>query len=417
MKNYNKIAFLGFFFFFIGLNSCKKEELYIHNYKDIDDFKKVAQLFSVADSETRRGIIQTYHKKGIEEFLLADILKAEGLSTRYLSTLCDLNSVILENPMITIAYPSFAFHNESFEKHLSLIDYTVVVFDDPDKVESLPAFNASGQLVNISSTFDESLRYCVIKYNEAYIAVNPLTHKTYFGDDISFKLLEFAPRDIVGTYLMYSAADLFNSWSKEAGKFPSDSIDSRTSEPCNLPCERDCYKKKDELHRVKWSSKDCVKNFESGFHLPQVEMIAYYGIPRYNSGTVTVDLVAKDVFLNWKDMTTKFSEPLELEIATWTEDFGSRWQVLWIERDYWNKVQDKFTLGFSVSFKVRDPVTGSETNYGANATWEVTSMKQDKEIGRSLIEYCDKAKDKGEIYKTLSCDGSGGFWFKEHVRD
>lgn len=324
--------------------------------------------------------------------------------------------------MITIAYPSFAFHNETFEKHLSLIDYTVMVFDDPDEVETLPAFNSSGQLVNISSTFDESLRYCVVKYNEAYIAVNPSTKKTYFGEDVSNKLFEFNPRGTVGIYLMYSAADLINSKFKEEGRFAPDGGGGGDGgggdgDPCNLPCERDCYKKKDELHRVKWSSKDCVRNFESGFHLPQVEMIAYFGIPRFNSGAVTVDLVAKDVFLHWQDMTTHFSDPLELEIATWTEDLGNRWQVLWIERDYWNKVQDKFTLGFSVSFKVKDPVTGSETTYGANAAWEVTSMKQDKEIGRSLIEYCDKAKDEGEIYKPFACGGSGGFWFKEHVRD
>ena len=213
---------------------------------------------------------------------------------------------------------------------------------------------------------------------------------------------------------MYSAADLINSRFKEEGRLLGEQVVG--SAACDKPCERDCFMKKDELHKVKFSSKSCIKNFESGWHLPKLEMIAYYAIPRYSSGAASVDLVAKDVFIHCDKICGKFSEPLELEIATWTPDLGNRWQVLWIERDYWDKVQDKFSLGFSVGFKVKDPVTGTETSVAANAAWEITSMKQDKEIGRSLVEYCDKALNEGETYKPCSCDASGGFWFKEHLK-
>lgn len=424
MKNYQKVVMLSLLYFLIGLNSCKKDSpLYKHDEKE--DFQRVAQFFSASNAETQQRLIQTYQEKGIEEFLLADFLKTKSVSSRDITNFEELNTLVLENPMLTIAYPSFAFHDETFEQHLSLIDYTVMLLDDPDEVETLPAFNSSGQLINISSTFDESLRYCVVKYNEAYTAVDPATQKTYFDDNVSVKLFDFEPKNTVGKYVFYSVADIINAKLIEEGRYggtagpvdPDGGDPDDPDESCELPCERDCYKEKDELHSVKWSSKDCVKNFESGFHLPQVEMIAYYGIPRYNSGSVSVDLIAKDVFIHWKDMTTKFSDPLGLEIATWTEDLGNRWQVLWIERDYWNKVQDKFTLGFSVSFKIKDPTSSVETTVGANAAWEVVSMKQDKEIGRSLIEYCDNAKDEGETYKPCACGGSGGFWFKEHIRD
>lgn len=416
MKNYQKIAFASLFFL-IGFYSCQKEEVSFRNHDPRDAFQKVARFLNAPNLETQQQLILTFERKGVEEFLLADFLKSKGDMLRNTVSFEELDSLILENPMITIAYPSFAFHEETFEEHLNHIDYTVMLFDDPDEVDSLAAFNSSGQLVQISSTFNESHRYCVVKYDEAYIAVNPSTRKTYFGDDVSIRLFDFTPRDTVGNYLMYSAADLINSLFIEAGTYlysGGEGGGGGSGDPCNLPCERDCYEKKDELHRVMWSSKECVKNFESGFHLPKVEMIAYYGIPRYNNGTVTVDLVAKDVYLNWKDMTTKFSDPLGLEIATWTEDLGNRWQVLWIERDYWNKVQSKFTLGFSVSFKVEN------TNISANAAWEIISMKQDKEIGRSIIEYCDKAKNEGETYKPFACGGPigiGGFWFKEHIRN
>lgn len=82
MKNYQKIVQLSLFLLFIGigLNSCKKEESSLRSHDEKEDFQKVARFFSVSDIETKQQLFQTYQKKGIEEFLLADFLKTKGLS-------------------------------------------------------------------------------------------------------------------------------------------------------------------------------------------------------------------------------------------------------------------------------------------------------------------------------------------------
>jgi hypothetical protein len=397
---------------FWACNKQQDENAEIKKMPKQEVFQKVASFLSnsTKDKIVQQQILATYRKKGIEEFLLADFLKNNGSNFRSSNVSDELNHLVLDNPMLTIAYPSLAFKEESFEEHLDKIDYTVMLFDDIDEVSELPAFDSEGRLVHISSDFDENIRYCVVKYNEAYIAVNSSTLKTFFEDDVPRNLFETKAHDTIGEYLMYSAADLINSRLKESNTYFRGGGEG-AADSCELPCERDCFKTKDELHRVKWSTKHCLKTVEDGFHLPQVEMIAYYAIPQYATGTIKVDLVAKDVFMHWQDMTGKFSEPIGQEIATWKPELGDRWQVLWIERDYWNSVQSKFTIGFTVGFKV------DGENATGNASLEITSMKKDKEIGSSLIEYCDKAQDEGDVYKPLSCGGVGGFWFREHVRD
>jgi hypothetical protein len=398
-------------------NSCKKEESSSSQFNEEALFKKVALHFSKQrnNSEFNQLIEATKTRKGIEDFLLVEVLRTSAVGSRSVSSIEELNEIVSKSPMISISYPSFAFHNESFESHLSKIEYTVILLDKDEETGILSAFDSEGNLTLISSEFDESKRYCVVKYNEAYVAVDSKTKKTFFGDDVSPKLFDVKAHDKIGDYVFYTASELHNAKFIEGGTYPINDDEDDSGEgggdrdPCLLPCERDCYKTKDELHRVKFNNKACVKEFESGFHLPEVELLVFYAIPRYNNGVVSVELISKDIFSHWKDITSEFSEPLGLEIATWTSDLGNRWQVLWIERDFWNQVQDKFTLGFSFGI--------SNTTDILSASWEVTSMKKDKEIGRSLIEYCDPAVDEGEDYKTCSCQITGGFWFKEHIRD
>ena len=432
------------------LLSCEKEvslkknsdnQLVLRNStNELDEsLVDVASIFSenTNNSDFKSMILDAYNEGCIEEFLLFDLIKYKKSNSK---TYDVLNSLIGINPVITVAYPSFAFHeDETFDEHLSSIDYTVILIDDPEEVESLPAFNSNGELMQISSEFNENLNYCVIKYSEGEIAVNRKTHKTLFGENVVPELSDFTPKKTIGEYDIYNPADLINARFKNEGRYyydqsitkndlndcdyynndPSGGGDGGGIDPregCDEPCDRDCLPKtKDELHRVKFSSKKAVKKFESGWHLPRLELIAWYVIPKINSDFVTsADLVQKDLRIHWKHMTGKWSSALGNEIITWKNNYGDVWSVLWAERDYWHTVSEKYSIGFSAKFDVE----GVEVK--ADVKYEVTVKKKDKIIGTSLIEYCDPAFGEGDDYKPytfIDDDGtSGGFWFREHIR-
>jgi len=406
---------VGLFIILFFFQACTKGDLQTFDFeaRDKEQFTEVAKYFSQANTakEIRQQIIQTVKNEGIEEFALYRF-----------NNQVNLDSISMLNPMITIAYPSLAFHEgESLEQHLQQIDYIVLLYDlDPDEEKTLTALTPSGQSVTISSIFDETKRYCVIKYSEELIAVNAVTNKTYYGSNVPINLSMFTPTVTIGDYKMYKNEDFLNAAYQSgqvlSGLITSPPVDPPITWPPVSPpsgCDRDVLRK-DELHKIKFSGLDCIRNYESGFHLPTLELVVAYAIPRYNGGSVAVDLVFKDVRIHWKHCSTHYSDPLALDIVTWNKTlygYGDTWQVLWIERDYWDAVSGEFTLGFNVSFKLP-----GDNTLGVNVGYKVTRQKKDKQLGTSLIEYCDAAHNEGVEYKVASCNESGGFWFKEHIR-
>jgi hypothetical protein len=161
---------------FLSIFSCKKtENVLVENTKmsRIESLTNFAQfLIDDFNSEGQLKLkqIDLYLKTHNEEFSITD-LKEEGVSQRGKTSLSQL---IGQNPLMQVAYPSFAFKtDESFEEHINRIQYFIVLNDDIvlDEVSTLEAFDANGNLVTISSRFDENIRYAVIKINEAFDAI------------------------------------------------------------------------------------------------------------------------------------------------------------------------------------------------------------------------------------------------------
>jgi len=431
MKPYPTILFM---IIALIITSCTKEE----NQTDLlpesmyDPLQKTGELFSRARAEKSFSelIISTYQEKGVEEFLLYEMLKPIQTRSNAINSLNQLMDLVEENPGISIAYPSFAFReNQTFAAHLAEIDYTVMLFENPEEVNTLLAFDSDGNFAEISAEFDQNLDYCVVKYDEYYITVDPITKTTICGESVSDLLFEeYNPVESFENYELYTALDLINSRLLEKDLLFRDPKGGDNSDPDegdpegaqgdpenggdDPVCDRDFMQTKDELHRVKWSSKKCIKHYESGFHLPLVEMMAFYAIPNFHSSAPSVKIVTKNVRLHWKEMTGKFSDPLDLDIMTWTPELGDRWQVAWVERDHDAKVKTSWDLGFGVS------VTIDDVKLSANLKWSIDIMKNDKTMGSAIIEYCDPALNEGSTYKTLTCDTpSSGFWFKQHINN
>jgi hypothetical protein len=387
------------------------------------------------DQELRGALLTTFEDQCLEEFLLYDVVENSGRASAYWNVLEDR---ALMNPLITLAFPSYAFRqNESFADHLSRVDYFVLLVDDPDRVDHLPAFTPDGQSMTIGSNFDENLNYCVLKSSEMYVAVNSIDHGSPLGESMPVAIDQFLPQKTIGTYQLYWTieSDLAQMMERsELEELPAERyhyqitacseqenteyLDPRDGDGCDEICERDCPPKtKDELHRIKWSSKKALKVYESGFHLPNVELYVHYVIPTFTSATkVDVKVIPKQIVGHWKDMTENWSEALQLELEEWDleANMGEDWLVTWFERDYWHTVNEKFSIGFST--------TGSFEGNEAKATvgYDISIKKKDKCIGSSIVEYCDPALGEGYDYHTYNYlpDGSdGGFWFREHVKN
>lgn len=440
---------LALFSISIFLTSCEKEneipdsgeevKLYPRSIQN-DLTEQITQAGNIlnahwGDQELINAMINSYDEQCIEEFLLYELIENSHRSSDYWE---ELNDLVLNNPLITIAFPSYAFRDhESFEEHLSNIDYTVLLFDNPDDVNYLVALNSNNQIVNISSKFNEEKNYCVIKSSEQYLAMNTGNNASPFGEMMPSNLAQFTPQLSIGPFNIYWTIEGDIAQMIDRGELDDipeydylvqlnscdrdeyeEYLDPRDGEGCDELCDRDCPPKtKDELHRIKWSSKKAVKVYENGFHLPNLELYSHYVIPTFiSTNKVEVKVLPKYIVGHWKDMTGDWSEPLKLEIVEWAleENMAEDWQVTWFERDYWNTVTEKFSIGFSV--------TGSYEGTEASATvgYDLSIKKKDKCIGSSMIEYCDPALGEGYEYHPFSFlpDGSdGGFWFREHVKN
>lgn len=392
-----------------------------------------ARYFSSIQKNTdlKSKVLSKYNESQIEEFLVYDVLNQNENSTRAISTY-DPN-----DPMITLAYPSFSFFDESFEDHLDSIDFTVIIDENFPELDSLNAFDINGNPIKILNYFDEGIRYQVIKYSEEELAINLNTMTDYFGNSAPSSIVNFTPIRQIGDYSLFALEDYGNAQHQDDGQYlfgpssPSMPLDTPIilpppdDPPCYETTERTLKEGKDVLHRIRFSSKSCLETFESGFHLPKVELIVTYAIVSFNpsSTTINVQLLDKTIRLHYKYMTPDFSDPLNLEIIEWNyPTMGDVWQVVWIERDYWNKVEDEFTLGYTWSIKIKDPETDAEASHSATIGYKIKQNKNDKKIGASLLDYCDPVLSEGYLgvdgvsgYKPYSCNVTGGFWFREII--
>lgn len=199
-------------------NGCLKEQLRNREYQALDlnvRMTNTARYFSSIQKNTdlKSKVLSKYNESQIEEFLVYDVLNQNENSTRAISTY-DPN-----DPMITLAYPSFSFFDESFEDHLDSIDFTVIIDENFPELDSLNAFDINGNPIKILNYFDEGIRYQVIKYSEEELAINLNTMTDYFGNSAPSSIVNFTPIRQIGDYSLFALEDYGNAQHQDDGQY------------------------------------------------------------------------------------------------------------------------------------------------------------------------------------------------------
>lgn len=348
-----------------------------------------------------------------EEFSIVDLAKSE-LGER---TPTAIESLIAQNPLMQIAYPSFAFQtNETFEQHISNIQYYVILDEDtdPEEVSTLPAYDAAGNAVQISSTFDETIRYAVVKLDEAHDATRTGQSLTIKGKAIPVSLVDFEPVQIVGDVKFYEEAAFINAERKDAGPIDGGPVIYRGGDPEN-GCDRPANKK-DQLYKIRFSNKDAVKVIESGFHLPKVELFITYVFGTVNpaNATLTVDAITTQVVKNWSLMNGPdwgSVDNINQQIRKWGGLDTDIWKVGFVERDRDKDAEGGWSFGITPSYTV-DKVW----SIGVPISYTIKKKKGDKLAGEVIIDYCDPANGEGTSYKVYT-GGNDGMYFRENFQN
>jgi len=348
-----------------------------------------------------------------QEFLIVDLIDSQ-VGLRNPSA---IDVLLQQNPLMEIAYPSFAFQtNETFQQHLNSIQYYVVLDDetDPETVSTLPAYDVNGNSVQISSTFNESIRYAVIKIDEAHDAVRDGENLTVKGKAIPTSLSTFSPSQVNGNVKYYEEATLMNAERKDLGPIYVGPATYRGGNPegeCDRPAN-----KKDQLYKIRFSNKDAVKVIESGFHLPNVELFITYVFGTVNpaNATLTVDAITTQVDKNWSLLNGPdwgSVDNINQQIRKWGGLDTDVWKVGFVERDRDKDAEGGWSFGITPSYTV-DKVWG----IGVPISYTIKKKKGDKLAGEVIIDYCDTAIGEGTSYKVYT-GGNDGMYFRENFQN
>lgn len=382
--------------------------------QNLHSFAKLLIEDQKSEGSLRQRQVELNTQTNDQEFLIVDLVKHD-VGQR---TPTAIESLIAQNPLMEIAYPSFAFQtNETFQQHLNSIQYYVVLDDetDPEEVSTLPAYDANGNYVQISSTFNESIRYAVIKIDEAHDAIRDGENLTVKGKAIPTSLSTFSPSQVNGNVKYYEEATLMNAERKDLGPIYVGPVTYRGGNPegeCDRPANN-----KDQLYKIRFSNKDAVKVIESGFHLPNVELFITYVFatvtPNPSNPTLTVDAITTQVNKNWSLMNGPdwgSVDNINQQIRKWGGLDSDVWKVGFVERDRDKDAEGGWSFGITPSYTV-DKVWG----IGVPISYTIKKKKGDKLAGEVIIDYCDTAIGEGTSYKVYT-GGNDGMYFRENFQ-
>ncbi len=414
---------IPFLFLLISIPSywgCEKNDNAVDTHPSEESTKQALHAFAkllIADQksegELKRRQVELNARTGDQEFMMVD-LKEPGTSLRTPSA---IDQLLAQNPLMEIAYPSFAFQtSQTFEQHISQIQYYVVLDEDtePEEVATLPAYDANGNAVQISSTFNENIRYAVVKIDEARDAIVQGALTTIKGKTIPASLGDFSSLMVVGNITYYEEATFINAQRKDEGPQEGGPVDPRGGGDPEGECDRPANKK-DQLYKIRFSNKDAVKVIESGFKLPNVELFITYIFGTVNpaNATLTVDAITTQVDKNWSLMNGccwDGVDNLNQQIRKWNGLDTDIWKVAFVERDRDKDAEDSWSFGFTPS-KTVDKVY----SIGFPISYSFKKKKQDKLAGEVIIDYCDAAEGEGTSYKVYS-GGNDGMYFRENFQ-
>lgn len=408
--------------FFVGsillLNSCSKNsEVPVSKSEHYNQaLHKLARLL-IEDNALSRELLNwqldQYKKTGLEEFLLLDLVT--NITNQRTPSI--VQQLLAQNPLMEIAYPSYAFYSntETLEEHISSIQYYVVIEDgvDPESplVDSLPAYDSVGNAVMILNLFDEGTKYAVIAMDESLDAFVGNSNVSVKGALRPNSLENFDPVMINGEVKYYEEGTIRYAEILDRGESYFGAAIDRGGDGGSGNCDRPSNRK-DQLYKIRFSDRAAVNVIESGFRMPVVELIAYYGIASVSpTGGITGGVYYTQVIKNWATMNgccwngvDNISHPIKV----WEPHEADEWGVLFIEQDGGSSIQ----LSFGVSPK-----------YTVNKKWEISlpisflvpAKDKDDKAGNVIIEYCDPAKGEGTSYKVYT-GGNDGMYFRENLQ-
>ncbi len=411
----------------VFLSSCEKTEHFADDLPNdsTSKLKEINQaLYSLAeylveDKNSGGDIIdrqiELYNESGVEEFLLMDLRKKEEIELR---TPTVVQQLLNQNPLMEIAYPSFALYFETvetFSQHINNIEYYVVIDSQTDpessSITSLPAYDENGNALQISSTFDQYTRYAVITMDEAHDAVVGSSNQTVKGLARPPVLSMLSPARVEGNVSFYQEATIDNAI--QAGKSPfigyADLVNLSPPPPCDRPAN-----KKDQLYKIRFSDKQAVKVIEGWWDLPKVELVITYGIAAVASnGTISNGQFTTQVEKKWRDMTDSswdHVDEINQQIITWLSTHADTWGVLFIERDRNGGNSSSFTFGVSPKYTI-----DKKWEFATPVSFTVPMRSRDEVAGNVIIECCDPAEGEGTAYKVYT-GGSDGMYFRENLQ-
>lgn len=208
---------------FLLFEGCEKNEAILKNHtsqvttrEGLHDLAKLLIVDRKTGGALHKILADLNTSKKEEEFMLIE-LKEKGIAERAPSA---IDEILEKNPLIEIAYPSYGFQTlQNFSQYINSIQYYVVLDEniDLDVVSTLPAYDSNGNAVNISSTFDPTIKYAVIKVDEAHDAVYEGEAYTIKGQIVPSSLSTFPPSSEVGNLKYYEEATIINADTKDKG--------------------------------------------------------------------------------------------------------------------------------------------------------------------------------------------------------
>ena len=432
-------SFFILFFALVFFPGCEDEILNIDNNKksSTEYFQVLAKELSTSD------FLKNIEHQDDGENLFA---KTKDLNMGNVSLRSSLSSIIdstlLANPLLTLAYPSLDYYpNETVNEHSALIDYVLWLPQDYEVTGTVQAYDTTGTLVTIDAVnYDTTARYCVIKNSEEYVALNEGLGETSFGDPIpSSEILGEIPVEFeIGSWDLYYTQDIYNAFAydnefgDDTSVLASEYFDPNADISLNRiarenyirmggngssgsggtanprsPCsceestwERDCDKDFDVLNRINVGSRDATWKIEHWTDGPKIEFRAIYYV--------------------WIRSLGSFSE-VNIYITGKRHEFHGKWPLVNRTITLWEKP----TVGepnimptkWLEEPKYEEPRPISFTYDGNSVSTLI--IPETFELGDYLIPYSDPYCE-GEKYKVWSYINSNkpndGFFFEEIKR-
>lgn len=419
MKLFLKIGGILFVLGLFTLVACKKSDsdtavqnVEMSNRDALNAFAKLVVDDFRSEGTLKQQQIAMYEKTKNEQFNIVD-LKSASIGQR---TSVSIQELIVANPLMQIPYPSFAFQtNETFDQYIEGIQYYVVLDMETDleTATELPAYDSNGNATTISATFDETIKYAVIKMDEAHDAIEINATHTVKGAIVPASIEEFIPSRNEGTTKFYEEATIMNAEARDRGPVPIENATAR-GDGGDCPGNR---VGKDYLHKIRFSDRDAVTKIENGFHLPKVELIATYifaTVAPGTTGAASLNQVVTQVDRHWKDLRKDLWQDLPAlnqQIKTWEQLDSKVWKVAWVERDYKSETTESWSIGITPTYTVN-----KVWSFSGPLSYGIKKNKGDNLCGDIIVEYCDPSSGEGTQYKIYTA-GNDGMYFRENAHN